>query len=284
MALPAGPRRVARCGGKAADRPLRRHRLHRALVAERLVAQGARPVLAGRPRPRLAGSRSLGGLETVHADVMRQNSVFDLVGSGDVLVSTVGPFAKWGQPRCAAAIAAGGTYLDSTGEPAFIRRVFEEFAPPARRCGRDAAARDGLRLGARRAGGALALEDARRRTRCASTSATTRSAAARTSAARARKESLVGAMLDPAFAFRDGRLITERGGARARYFASPGAAGRRCRSAPPSTSRCRPRSRSCVRSTRTSGGSARCAAAAAGRIAASVRSSGASRARRPRCG
>ena len=50
-----------------------------------------------------------------------------------MLVSTVGPFAKWGEPAVRAAIAAGGTYIDTTGEPAFIRRVFEEFGAPAAR-------------------------------------------------------------------------------------------------------------------------------------------------------
>ena len=65
--------------------------------------------------------------------------MFALLERGDVLVSTVGPFAKWGEPAVRAAIAARGTYIDSTGEPAFIRRVFDEFGAPgrarrARRC------------------------------------------------------------------------------------------------------------------------------------------------------
>src|SRR4051794_41117699 len=97
------------------------------LIAERLVAQGARPVLAGRSRERLeALATRLGGLEVAHADALRRNSVFALVSTGDVLVSTVGPFAKWGDTAVRAAIAARCTYLDTTGEPVFIRRVFEE--------------------------------------------------------------------------------------------------------------------------------------------------------------
>jgi len=57
------------------------------LIADRLVAQGVRPVLAGRSASRLAEVASaLGDLEVVRADVMRKNSVFDLVGSDDVLV------------------------------------------------------------------------------------------------------------------------------------------------------------------------------------------------------
>src|SRR5262245_14737834 len=70
------------------------------LIASRLVAAGAAPVLAGRSPERLSALASrLGGLEVVRADAMRQNTVFDLVSSADdVLISTVGPFSKWGLP------------------------------------------------------------------------------------------------------------------------------------------------------------------------------------------
>src|ERR1700754_2629957 len=84
------------------------------LIAERLVASGVAPVLAGRSAARVAElADALGGLEHVRADAMRRNTVFDLVRPGDVLISTVGPFAKWGEPAVQAAIAAGCVYLDS---------------------------------------------------------------------------------------------------------------------------------------------------------------------------
>src|SRR6478736_6841227 len=106
------------------------------LIASRLVAQGARPVLAGRSESRLSAlAERLGGLEWARADAMRQNTVFDLVGPDDVLVSTVGPFSKWGLPAARAAVAAGCTYLDTTGEPEFIRRLYEDFSGPASRSG-----------------------------------------------------------------------------------------------------------------------------------------------------
>src|SRR5215217_2924591 len=107
------------------------------LVAERLTARDALPVLAGRDETRLAElAERLGGLETVKADALRRNSVFAAVEPGDVLVSTVGPFAKWGDAAVRAAIAASGsTYIDTTGEPVFIRRVFEELGGPAERAG-----------------------------------------------------------------------------------------------------------------------------------------------------
>ena len=62
-----------------------------------------------------------------------------------------------------AAVAAGCVYLDSTGEPPFIRRVFEEFGPPAAQVRRAAADRDGLRLRPGRAGGRAGARGGRRR-------------------------------------------------------------------------------------------------------------------------
>src|SRR5688500_17338274 len=106
------------------------------LIAERLAAGGAEPVLDGRDTPRLGGlAERLGGLQVAKADALRQNSVVALVGKGDVLVSTVGPFTRYGAVAVRAAIAAGAVYLDSTGEPTFIRRVFEQFGRAAERNG-----------------------------------------------------------------------------------------------------------------------------------------------------
>ena len=132
------------------------------LVAERLAARGARPVLAGRDERRLGElAERLGGLETVKADAMRRNSVFAAVEPGDVLVSTVGPFAKWGDAAVRAAIAApGAVYLDSTGEPVFIRRVFEELGGPAERAGTTLMPAMGFDFVPGALAGALALREA----------------------------------------------------------------------------------------------------------------------------
>src|SRR4051794_23300176 len=97
-----------------------------ARTAEALVARGARPVLAGRDPARLAElADRLGGLETARADVTQPRSVRALLDRGNVLVTTVGPFLPLGQAAVDAAVDAGAVYLDSTGEPPFIRRVFE---------------------------------------------------------------------------------------------------------------------------------------------------------------
>src|SRR5215211_6422318 len=131
------------------------------LVAERLTARDALPVLAGRDETRLAElAERLGGLEWVKADAMRRNSVFAAVEPGDVLISTVGPFAKWGDAAVRAAIAEGAIYMDSTGEPAFIRRVFEEFGGPAQRNGTALLTAMGYDYVPGALAGALALRDA----------------------------------------------------------------------------------------------------------------------------
>jgi short subunit dehydrogenase-like uncharacterized protein len=103
------------------------------LTARALVARGEQPLLAGRNAESLAAlSAELGGeLETAVADVARPESVAALVESGDVLVSTVGPFVRWGEPAVEAAISRRAAYFDSTGEPGFIRAVFESYGPRA---------------------------------------------------------------------------------------------------------------------------------------------------------
>jgi short subunit dehydrogenase-like uncharacterized protein len=175
-------------------------------------------VLAGRSPERLSDlAARLGGLEVARADAMRANSVFGLVEAGDVLVSTVGPFMKWGLPAVRAAVAAGCVYLDSTGEPEFIRRVFEEFDGPARRSGAALLTAMGYDFAPGALAGALALEEAG-------------SDAVRvdvgyyalgggpSSLSAGTRESLVGVTLGDNHAFRDGRVVSVRPAERVRAF------------------------------------------------------------------
>ena len=98
------------------------------LTARALVARGATPLLAARSADRLGAlAGELGGLEFAVADVAQPQTVRALLERGDVLVSTVGPFVRWGAPAVRAAIDTGAHYLDSTGEPPFIRTVFERY-------------------------------------------------------------------------------------------------------------------------------------------------------------
>jgi len=113
------------------------------LTARALVATGARPVLAGRDAARVGAlAHELGTasgddpLEHLVADVTDAPSVAALVGRGDVLLTTVGPFARWGRAALDAAIGAGAHYVDSTGEGSFIRALIEQAGRGRRRPGR----------------------------------------------------------------------------------------------------------------------------------------------------
>jgi short subunit dehydrogenase-like uncharacterized protein len=188
------------------------------LVAERLVAQGARPLLAGRSETRLAElAECLGGLETARADALRRNSVFSLVRPGDVLVSTVGPFAKWGEAAVRASIAAGATYLDSTGEPLFIRRVFEEFGPPASRNDAALLTAMGYDFVPGALAGALALREAGEKAVRVDVGYYSLGVGPGSASAGTR-ESIVGATLNDNHAFRDGRVRLVRPAERVRSF------------------------------------------------------------------
>ena len=106
------------------------------LVADALVTRDVRPLLAARNEVAVKKmAEELGGLETAVADVSRPDTLRAIVDQYTVLVSTVGPFTRWGAPAVEAAIDAGAVYLDSTGEPPFIREVFEHRDAPARASG-----------------------------------------------------------------------------------------------------------------------------------------------------
>lgn len=188
------------------------------LVAERLAGAGERPVLAGRSPSKLeALAADLGGLETAHGDVMRSNSVYSLVDEGDVLVTTVGPFSRWGEPAVRAAITNRAAYIDSTGEPAFIRRVFQNHGPMAKQAGVPLLTAMGYDFVPGALAGALALEEAgAEATRVDvgyyALGMTTQSGSTGTRA------SLVGSSLDESHAFRGGKLRTVRTAERVRSF------------------------------------------------------------------
>jgi len=192
------------------------------LTAEQLVAQGARPLLAGRSELRLAElAERLGGLEHRVADVDRPKSVAELLEPGDVLLSTVGPFKRWGGPAVEAAIAAGGTYVDSTGEPAFIRRVFDVHDGPARRAGTVLLPALGYDFVPGALAGALALDAAGDDAVRVDVGYYALGGTA-ASLSRGTKTSMAGVALDPAFAFRGGRIVTVRSAERVRSFAVRG--------------------------------------------------------------
>ncbi len=104
-----------------------------ARTAEAMLRRGLTPVLAGRDPARLRALADRLGAEgrTERVDVTDPSSLRSLLSAGDVLVSTVGPFGRLGEPVVQAAVEAGVIYLDATGEPPFLRKVFEHFGPQA---------------------------------------------------------------------------------------------------------------------------------------------------------
>ena len=186
------------------------------LTAEALIARGVRPVLAARSAGKLSSlAAELGVGETMVADVERPESVRALVERGDVLVATVGPFVRYGRPAVEAAIAAGAVYIDSTGEPAFIREVFEHYGPAAARSGAALLTAMGYDWVPGNLAGALALERAGDAAVRVDTGYFFTGHAGMSGGTRA---TTAAGLTAPGFAWRDGRIVTERVAKRVRGF------------------------------------------------------------------
>ena len=104
------------------------------LTAEYLAKAGgtARIGLAGRSTERLLKVReSLGeaarNWPLITADAASPSSLNDMAASARVVVTTVGPYTKYGLPLVAACAAAGTDYADLTGETMFIRESIDTY-------------------------------------------------------------------------------------------------------------------------------------------------------------
>ena len=191
------------------------------LTARRLVADGAKPLLVGRREQAVKALAADLNLEHAVADAGHPDQVRALLDPGDVILSTVGPFLRHGLPAVQAAVDARAHYLDSTGEPPFIRRVFEEFGPKARAAGVGLLTAMGYDFVPGNLAGAIAAQ------RALDAGGTPTQldvgyfltgkvgAGAMSGGTRA---SVGGVMLAPSFAWRGGRLQVERGGAHVRSF------------------------------------------------------------------
>ena len=194
-----------------------------ALTAQAMVANGARPVLAGRDQGRLNAlaarlSQAGGGpqLETAVAGA-EPGPLRELIGAGDVLVSTAGPFLKIGRPAVQAAVDAGAIYLDSSGEPPFIRQVFEEFGPRAERTGAVLLTAFGYDYVPGNLAGALALTAAGPAATQVRVGYFVRGNL-RGAASAGTRASVAGVLLEAGYALRGGRIVTERTAAHVSSF------------------------------------------------------------------
>ena len=163
-------------------RRLRSHRLHgparRRAPRRRRRAPGAGRPLAGAPRG--AGRATSAGSRPPTATSCAPTPCSRSSREGDVLVSTVGPFIKWGEPAVRAAIAGGAALprLDRRAAVHPPRLRAPRPAPPSAPASPLLTAMGYDFVPGALAGGARARRRAAR-TRCASTSATTRSGPAR---------------------------------------------------------------------------------------------------------
>lgn len=132
------------------------------LTAEALIERGLRPVLAARDETKLAAlAESLPGeADLAIVDLAKEERLEGLLNEGDLLLTTVGPFVKWGSMAAKAAIAGGAHYMDSTGEPEFIRQMFGEWSDRGAAAGIAMLPAFGFDCVARNLAGAMALRAA----------------------------------------------------------------------------------------------------------------------------
>jgi short subunit dehydrogenase-like uncharacterized protein len=182
------------------------------LVTRQLVAAGLRPVVAGRDADRLDALRAEhGGLPGAVANATDPASVRAIVEKGDVVVSTVGPFTRYGRAAVDAAVDAGAHYVDSTGESDFMRYVFDTAGPRAAEAGVALLTASGFDHVPGNLAGALALReagaDARRVDICYAVLPPGGSVRG-LGVSSGTRATLLGCLLSPVEALRGGRLVT----------------------------------------------------------------------------
>jgi short subunit dehydrogenase-like uncharacterized protein len=117
-----------------------------ALTAEYLAGHapaGMRWALAGRNLNKLEDVRlrlaeidpSCAELPLLQADVTDAASVRAVAEATKVVITTVGPYIRYGEPLVAACAAAGTDYVDLTGEPEFVDRMWLGYHEQAERSG-----------------------------------------------------------------------------------------------------------------------------------------------------
>ena len=111
-----------------------------ALVAEYLhqTQSGLSWAIAGRSQRKLDLLKdriNAPDLETIVADSESSDDMRRLVTSTRVVISTVGPYARFGTPLVEACAAEGTHYCDLTGEPQWMASIFERVSPLAEETG-----------------------------------------------------------------------------------------------------------------------------------------------------
>ncbi|MFC4001389.1 saccharopine dehydrogenase family protein [Prauserella oleivorans] len=109
----------------------------------RHAPRGCRWALAGRTPAKLEAVRArlaeidpaCADLPLLRADVTDADSLREVAEASRVVITTVGPYLHYGEPLVAACAAAGTDYVDLTGEPEFVDRMYLAHHATARRTG-----------------------------------------------------------------------------------------------------------------------------------------------------
>ncbi|MEM1363931.1 MAG: saccharopine dehydrogenase NADP-binding domain-containing protein [Pseudomonadota bacterium] len=95
--------------------------------------------MAGRSLEKLAAVRAEMGLPDsvplLKADVSDPTSIRDMVRRTKIVITTVGPYLKYGEPLVAACAEAGKDYVDLCGEPPFMWNMIEKYDDVAKASG-----------------------------------------------------------------------------------------------------------------------------------------------------
>jgi len=115
------------------------------LVAEYLSGRygtdrDLRWAIAGRNQPKLESIRSGLGIDAeslpiIVSDCFDIGAMRRLAGQTSVVLSTVGPYAKYGSALVEACAAIGTHYCDLAGEVQWMRKMIDQFLPDAKRSG-----------------------------------------------------------------------------------------------------------------------------------------------------
>lgn len=105
-------------------------------LAGRVHDTGARIALAGRSIEKLAAVRDACGPAAqrwplIEADTTQTSTLAAMATSTQVVITTVGPYTKYGLPLVAACAEAGTDYADLTGELNFVRESIDVYGKQA---------------------------------------------------------------------------------------------------------------------------------------------------------
>lgn len=110
------------------------------MLAQYPPSSGVTWAMAGRSQSKLDALKSSLGeagkdIDVLLADASDEESLKALCDKAAVVVSTVGPYALYGEPLIKACVSSGTDYCDLTGEPQWIAKMLERYEAIAKATG-----------------------------------------------------------------------------------------------------------------------------------------------------